>query len=72
MMVVYFVRLEKYVQAATCPTAGRVPRCGAPLLRIGVPSGGEFFLMFVYMGVLYWLIRPFGARPRPVSASACG
>ena len=32
----------------------------ARLLRIGAPSGGEFLLMFVYMAVIYWLIKPFG------------
>ncbi len=31
------------------------------LLAIGLPAGGEFFLLFVYMGSIYWLIQPFGA-----------
>ncbi|MBU2869473.1 MATE family efflux transporter [Colwellia sp. E2M01] len=31
------------------------------LMAIGLPAGGEFFLMFVYMGSIYWLIQPFGA-----------
>jgi Na+-driven multidrug efflux pump len=31
------------------------------LLRIGLPAGGEFALMFVYMAVIYWIIRRFGA-----------
>jgi Na+-driven multidrug efflux pump len=30
------------------------------LLRIGLPAGGEFALMFIYMGVIYWIIRRFG------------
>jgi len=30
------------------------------LMRIGLPAGGEFALMFVYMAVIYWIIRPFG------------
>lgn len=29
-------------------------------LTIGLPAGGEFFLMFVYMGSIYWLIQRFG------------
>jgi Na+-driven multidrug efflux pump len=49
-------------------------------LRIGLPAGGEFALMFVYMGIIYWIIRRFGrgraggirhrhaAEPEPVSA----
>lgn len=35
--------------------------CIKKLLTIGLPAGGEFFLMFVYMGSIYWLIQPFGA-----------
>jgi len=31
------------------------------ILRIGLPPGGEFGLMFVYMAVIYWIIRDFGA-----------
>ena len=31
------------------------------LLRVGAPAGGEFLLIFVYMGLIYWLIKPFGA-----------
>lgn len=30
------------------------------MLGIGLPSGGEFFLMSVYAGLIYFLIRPFG------------
>jgi putative MATE family efflux protein len=56
----YFVKLEKYV--------GFDPRLWRPQLRIwkrmldvGLPAGGEFALMFVYMGVIYWVISDFGA-----------
>jgi putative MATE family efflux protein len=31
------------------------------MLRIGLPAGGEFALMFVYMILVYDIIRPFGA-----------
>ncbi|MEZ5441888.1 MAG: MATE family efflux transporter [Lysobacterales bacterium] len=31
------------------------------LLRIGAPAGGEFLLLFIYMALIYWLVRPFGA-----------
>jgi Na+-driven multidrug efflux pump len=30
------------------------------LLAIGLPAGGEFFLMFLYMATIYWLIQQFG------------
>jgi Na+-driven multidrug efflux pump len=31
------------------------------MLDIGLPAGGEFALMFVYMAVIYWVISDFGA-----------
>jgi len=31
------------------------------MLRVGLPAGGEFALMFVYMVLVYDIIRPFGA-----------
>jgi putative MATE family efflux protein len=59
MLILYFHRLEKFV--------GFVPALWRPqfavwrkLLRIGLPAGGEFLLMFVLMAVLYWVLRPFG------------
>lgn len=32
------------------------------MLGIGLPSGAEFLLMAVVLGVIYWVIRPFGAE----------
>ncbi len=39
------------------------PRLGlwGQMLSIGLPAGGEFFLMSVYMMLVYDIIRPFGA-----------
>ena len=31
------------------------------MLAIGLPAGGEFALLFFYMGVIYWVIQDFGA-----------
>jgi putative MATE family efflux protein len=31
------------------------------MINIGLPAGGEFALMGVYVGVVYWIIRDFGA-----------
>ena len=31
------------------------------LLKIGLPSGAEFLLLFVLTGLMYFMIRPFGA-----------
>ena len=31
------------------------------MINIGLPAGGEFGFMFLYMAVIYWVIRDFGA-----------
>src|SRR5437870_9463942 len=31
------------------------------MLRIGVPAGAGFVLLFVYILIVYWIIRDFGA-----------
>jgi putative MATE family efflux protein len=37
------------------------PRLWGEMLRIGLPAGGEFALMSVYMVLVYDIIRPFGS-----------
>ena len=56
----YFHKLEKYVFFDATKFK---PQWNAwkKIFSIGFPSGGEFFLMFIYMGVIYWAIRDFGA-----------
>lgn len=55
----YFQRLEKYVAFDRSAWPPRFAVWGR-LLRIGLPAGGEFALMFVFMVVMYGLIRRFG------------
>lgn len=59
LMYVYFHRLERFVVFDRSLMA---PRWTAwkRILSVGLPPGGEFALMFVYMGVIYWTIRGFG------------
>jgi putative MATE family efflux protein len=59
MLFAYFRRLEKYVAVHRDQLR---PRFGTwrRLLAIGLPSGGEFLLMFVIMAVVYATIRNFG------------
>ncbi|MFV1985665.1 MAG: MATE family efflux transporter [Gemmatimonadota bacterium] len=61
LMTVYFVRLERFV---TFDTALLRPRLNAwkRILTVGLPPGGEFALLFVYMAIIYWAIRGFGAE----------
>jgi putative MATE family efflux protein len=56
---IYFARLEHYVKLDTrqwAPQAAVIRR----ILNVGLPAGGEFFMMFVILGAIYWLIRGFG------------
>jgi MATE family, multidrug efflux pump len=59
LLSIYFFRLEKYVgfdSALWRPQFASWKR----LLRIGLPAGGEFALMFIFIAVLYWILRGFG------------
>jgi putative MATE family efflux protein len=60
MVLLYFVRLEKHVHFDRTLLPFRAD-VWARVLRIGLPTGGEFALMFLYMALIYWLIRDFGA-----------
>ena len=60
LMTVYFLRLEHYVGFDASQWRVRLD-VWRRILRIGVPPGGEFALVFLYMGVIYWVIRDFGA-----------
>ncbi len=60
MLTVYFIKLEHYVgfnRAQWKPKLAYSKR----ILNIGLPAGGEFFVMFLTMAMMYWLIRNFGA-----------
>jgi MATE family, multidrug efflux pump len=56
----YFLKLERYV--AFDPAMWR-PRLDTwkRMLDVGLPAGGEFGLMFIYMAVVYFVISDFGA-----------
>jgi len=58
--ILYFLRPAsplRFVSAEWTPQ----PRLWGAMLRIGLPAGGEFALMSVYMVLVYDIIRPFGA-----------
>jgi putative MATE family efflux protein len=61
LLAAYFVKLEKYV--GFDPHLWRRPqlRVWKRMLDVGLPAGGEFALMFIYMAVIYWVISDFGA-----------
>lgn len=59
LLALYFRRLEHYVVFDF--TLWR-PRLAVwrRVLRVGLPAGGEFLLMFLFMVLVYWLLRRFG------------
>jgi putative MATE family efflux protein len=61
LMAIYFYRLEHYVAV---DRALMPPRWSSwrQILAIGLPSGGEFLMMFVIFGFLFWVVKPFGAQ----------
>lgn len=60
MLAIYFARLEKYVALHPASWAPRFVVWGR-LLKVGLPAGGEFALMFVYFALIFWIIRRFGS-----------
>lgn len=56
----YFLKLERYVSFDRAQWAPRLD-VWKQMINIGLPAGGEFALMSVYIGVIYWIIRDFGA-----------
>jgi putative MATE family efflux protein len=61
LMGLYFHKLEKYVGVERALLGARVD-VWKRILRIGLPPGGEFALMFCYLAIIYWIIRHFGAE----------
>lgn len=60
LLWLYFNRLEKYVAVNRDLWHPQLP-VWKRMLGIGLPAGGEFMLMFVFMAMIYWAIRDFGA-----------
>lgn len=59
MLLVYFRRVERYV--AFDPTQWRPqPRHLKRILDVGLPAGGEFVMMFIFMAVVYYVLSDFG------------
>jgi len=59
LLWIYFARLEHYVVLDPRQWRPQWPLIGR-ILNVGLPAGGEFFMMFLILGVIYWVIRGFG------------
>jgi Na+-driven multidrug efflux pump len=60
MLLAYFLKFERYVRfdpAQWRPQFQQWKR----ILAVGLPAGGEFAIVFVWMGVVYYVLRDFGA-----------
>ena len=60
MLWMYFHKLERYVTvdpAQWRPQAREWKR----ILYVGLPAGGEFAIIFIWMAVIYYALRDFGA-----------
>jgi putative MATE family efflux protein len=60
LLGLYFVKLEKYVSFRRDLWRPQF-HVWKRMLDVGLPAGGEFALMFIYMGVIYWVISAFGS-----------
>lgn len=60
MLWFYFVKLERYVVFDRSLWKPRI-EIWKRMLDVGLPAGGEFALMFIYMAVVYLVISDFGA-----------
>lgn len=67
LLGMYFVRVEKFVGFHPDQWQPRLASWKR-MLAIGLPSGGEFLLLFIYIGVIFWCIRGFG----PVAQAGFG
>jgi putative MATE family efflux protein len=59
MLLAYFRKVERYV--AFDPAQWRPqPHHLKRILNVGLPAGGEFAMMFIFMAVVYYVLRDFG------------
>jgi putative MATE family efflux protein len=61
LMVGYYVKLERYLTFDFAHFHPK-PATWAKLLNIGLPAGGEFALMALTAGTMYWAARGFGTE----------
>jgi putative MATE family efflux protein len=60
ILLAYFRKVERYVAFDAAQWRPQ-PRHLKRILNVGLPAGGEFAMMFVFMAVVYYVLRDFGA-----------
>jgi putative MATE family efflux protein len=61
LLAIYFAKLEKYVRFDASLMRPRL-QVWKRMLVVGVPAGGEFLLLGVFTGILYWITGRVGAH----------
>ncbi|MBC8024112.1 MAG: MATE family efflux transporter [Burkholderiales bacterium] len=61
LLAIYFVRLEKYVHFESALWRPRMD-VWKRMLVVGLPAGGEFLLLGIFTGILYWITGRVGAH----------
>jgi putative MATE family efflux protein len=56
----YFMKMQSYLHLVPAHWKP-IPAIWSGMIKVGLPAGGEFALMSVYMALVYWIIRGFGA-----------
>ncbi len=59
LIIIYFEKKYRYLRFRF-PLWRAQMKIWSAMLRIGVPAGAEFVLLFVYIIIVYWIIRNFG------------
>src|SRR5438874_1041600 len=60
LMTWYFLKFENFVSFDLSQWRPQV-KIWKEMMNIGVPAGGEFGLLGIYIVLIYWIIRDFGA-----------
>ena len=60
MLFGYFLKLEHYVGFDPAQWRPQL-RQWKRILNVGLPAGGEFVMIFIFMAVIYYVLRDFGA-----------
>ncbi len=60
MLFAYFHKFERYVRFDPAQWRPQL-RQWQRVLNVGLPAGGEFAIIFVWMGVVYYVLSDFGA-----------
>ncbi len=60
MLFAYFRKVERYVAFNAAQWRPQLQHWKR-ILNVGLPAGGEFAMMFIFMAVVYYVLRDFGA-----------